>query len=88
MLGWDGNAVTLPFAVPRNVRYTHDIKKTACIGNLGIGDRKMIYPDDKFDVDNEEFIVRNDMDIAELNEIADLAIYIQMVNNGARTIIL
>ena len=87
MLNWDGNEVSLSYAVPRNVRFTHVIKNTAFQMGRGIGDRKMIFPEDKYDEMNEEFFIKSNMDVSEMNDITDLAIYFDMANNAARTII-
>ena len=88
MLNWNGNMVTLPFAVPSNVKYNYEIKDTAFCNNAGIGDRKVNYPKDKYDDENDEFFIRPRMDDAELNAaLFDYAIHLELINHAARTII-
>ena len=87
-LSWDGNPITLPFAVPKNIGFQSDIKAIAYENGLGIGNRKIRYPEDKYDEERETFFVRPCMDDAELNnEILDLAVYIDVLNNAHRLVI-
>ena len=88
MLNWNGNIVTLPYAVPSNVKYNYEIKDTAFTNEAGIGDREVNFPKDKYDVANDEFFIRPRMDDAELNaSLHDYAIHLELINNAARTII-
>ena len=88
MLNWDGNRITLPFAVPKNISFQSDIKAIAYENGLGIGDRKIRYPGDKYDEESEIYFLRPKMDDSELNnEILDLAVYVDLANNAHRTVI-
>ena len=87
-LSWDGNKITLPYAVPKGVKYNSEIKAVAYEDGCGIGDRKIRYPEDKYDEGTEVFFVRPTLDDTELNnDILDLAVYVDIINNAHRLVI-
>ena len=87
-LSWDGNKITLPYAVPKNTHFNSEIKAVAYDDGLGIGDREIRYPEDKYDKGNQTFYLRPTFDDTELNnEILDLAVYVDIINNAHRLII-
>ena len=87
-LSWDGNKITLPYAVPKNIQFQSEIKAAAYENGLGIGDRKIRYPEDKYDEKHQVFYVRPTFDDTELNnEVLDLAVYCDIMNNAQRLII-